>query len=302
MKSEHRHELQTNELSAGLARWVDKVKPFTGQIVTGLVLLALAYAGLTAWDAQSAEKERAAWDAFALATDTSDPEMQSLQRVAGDEQYAGTKMQEWAYVGWADRQVLNAMGSYLFDREKTNDRLRNVSGIYEGMAKSATDPQVRNRARFGLARVYELQNKLDEAYEQYLLVQGDLQPHASERVKRLDSEEVREACSWLATAELPKLDLTGGQGATGARPGFDASLPIAEPSTDGISAESLEKLLGELSNDSPAEEATTTDSEGDSEGDSPVETEDSTETEASESDASEPNADADATDGGAAPE
>jgi len=307
MKSEHRHELQTNELSAGLARWVDKVKPLTGQIVTGLVLLALAYAGLTVWDAQSAEKERAAWDAFALATDTSDPEMKSLQRVAGDEQYAGTKMQEWAYVGWADRQVLNAMGSYFFDREKTNDRLRNVSGIYEGLAQSATDLQVRNRARFGLARAYELQNKLDEAREQYLTVQGDLQPQASERAKRLESDEVREACSWLAIAELPKLDLTGGQGATGTRPGFDASLPIAEPSTDGISAESLENLLSNLNNDSPAEEATTTEDDSDSEGESPVETENSTETESTETDASAPDGTDDATDnatddGGAAPE
>ena len=245
MKSEHRHELQTNELSAGLAGWIDKVKPFTGQIITGAVLLALVYAGLAVWDARSAEKEKAAWDAYALALDTSDPEMKSLQRIANDDQYAGTKMQEWAYMGWADRQVLNAMGSYLFDRKITKDRLQGVSDIYEQFSSRAADPQIQNRARFGLARVYELQNKLDEARQQYLTVRGNLQPQASDRAKQLESKDVLEACSWLATAELPKRDLTGGQGATGARPEFDADLPDAQSTLDVIGEKSIEELLGD---------------------------------------------------------
>ncbi len=245
MKSEHRHELQTNELSAGLASWIDKVKPFTGQIITGAVLLALVYAGLAVWDARSAEKEKAAWDAYALALDTSDPEMKSLQRIANDDQYAGTKMQEWAYMGWADRQVLNAMGSYLFDRKITKDRLQGVSDIYEQFSSRAADPQIQNRARFGLARVYELQNKLDEARQQYLTVRGNLQPQASDRAKQLESKDVLEACSWLATAELPKRDLTGGQGATGARPEFDADLPDAQSTLDVIGEKSIEELLGD---------------------------------------------------------
>lgn len=289
MKSEHRHDLQTNVLSAELAKWVQKVKPFSGQIVTGIVLLAVLYAGLAVWDVQSAEKEREAWDAFALATDTSDPEINSLQRVAENEQYAGTKMQEWAYVGWCDRQVLNAMSSYLIDRKTTEDRLRNVVGIYENLASGAADFQVQNRARFGLARVYELQNKLDEARQQYLTVRGDLQPQASDRAKQLESEEVRKASSWLATAELPKRDLTGGQGATGARPNFDASLPVAQPSSDGISAESLEKLLGELNPDSPVdenrydekEEAAPTDDQDESDSETETNTEEASTEEAS---------------------
>ena len=249
MKSEHRHELQTNELSAGLAGWIDKVKPFTGQIITGAVLLALVYAGLAVWDARSAEKEKAAWDAYALAIDTSDPEMKSLQRIANDDQYAGTKMQEWAYMGWADRQVLNAMGSYLFDRKITKDRLQGVSDIYEQFSSRAADPQIQNRARFGLARVYELQNKIDEARQQYLTVRGNLQPQASDRAKQLESKEVLAACSWLATAELPKRDLTGGQGATGTRPEFDADLPDAQSTLDVIGEKSIEELLGDPSSE-----------------------------------------------------
>jgi hypothetical protein len=253
MKSEHRHELETNQLSAGLARTIQNLKPYSGQMITGLVLLALVYVGISIWNVQAAQREQAAWDAFALASDTTDREMASLQRVAGDEQYAGTKMSEWAYVGWADRQVLNAMDYYLVDREKAESLLQNVAGIYQGFASSASDAQVRNRARFGLARVYELQNKIDEASQQYLNVQGDLQPLAAERAAELQTDTVRQACAWLATAELPKRDQTGGQGASGARPQFGADLPAATSSKDGISQEKLEALLSELEDGSKPE-------------------------------------------------
>lgn len=244
MKSDHRHELQTNDLSARLAKLIEDLKPFSGQIITGIVLFAVVYFGLSIWDAQQSEGERAAWDAFALATDTRDPEQIGLQRIASDDQYAGTKMQEWAYVSWCDRQVLNAMQTSLYDREKTSERLQKVSGIYENLAAGAGDPQVMNRARFGLGRVYELQNKLDEAKQQYELVKGDLEPLASERARQLESEEVREASNWLATAVLPKRDLTGGQGATGQRPDFKAGLPAA--SNDSVTPKSLEELLGDF--------------------------------------------------------
>lgn len=246
MKSEHRHELETNELSAGLAKSIEKIKPMAGQILTVIGLLLGLYAGLTIWNSQTAELERDAWQAYAMASDSSDPEMKDLQRVAGDEKYAGTKMSEWAYVGWADRQVLNATRYYFFDREKTADTLRSVEGVYQQFSTDASDPQVRNRARFGLARVYELQNKIDEAKKQYLTVQGNLQPQAELRAQQIESDALKQTYDWLASADLPKRDLTGGLGATGARPDFDASVPATGPSRDSITQESLEKLLGEL--------------------------------------------------------
>ncbi|MEM8947601.1 MAG: hypothetical protein AAGD11_20690 [Planctomycetota bacterium] len=246
MKSEHRHELETNELSAGLAKSIERLKPVAGQILTGVGLLLALYAGLSIWNAQTAQTERDAWEAYALATDSADPEMKSLQLVAADEKYAGTRMSEWAYVGWADRQVLNAMRYYFADREKTKDLLRGVEGIYEQFSKDASDPQVLNRARFGLARVYELQNKLDEAKSQYLTVRGNLQSQASARAEQLGSDSIKDTYDWLATAELPKRDRTGGSGATGQRPEFNAATPAAKPSGDSITEKSLEDLLGEL--------------------------------------------------------
>lgn len=250
MKSEHRHELETNELSASLAKWIEGIKPYSGQIITAIVLLSVAYVGFTLWGVQSAQHEQEAWDAFALATDTSDPDLDSLRKVASDEQYAGTAMQEWAYAGWADRQVLLAINEYLYDRESANKRLESCQGIYQELAAGAGDQQVQNRARFGLARVLEMQNKLDEAKQQYLTVRGPLQLQAEERAEQLGSEEVQTACNWLATAELPKRDLSGGGGAAGERPEFDVSLPETSPAQgDSINQKSLEELLGGFNND-----------------------------------------------------
>ncbi len=250
MKSEHRHELETNELSAGLAKSIERLKPISGQILTGVGLLLALYAGLSIWNARAAKTEQQAWEAYAFATDSSDPGMDELQRVAGNEEYAGTKMSEWAFVGWADRQVLNAMRFYFLDREKTQDILLAAEGIYGQFAVDASDPAVMNRARFGLARVYELQNKLEEARKQYMTVRGSLEPQASERAEHLESKAVQEACDWLATTALPKRDLTGGTGATGMRPDFDATVPSATTSSDSISAKSLEELLKDLEGDS----------------------------------------------------
>lgn len=253
MKSEHRHELETNELSAGLAKSIETVKPITGQILTVVGVLLGLYAGFSIWNAQTEETEREAWEAYAMATDSSDPEMKGLQRVAGDEKYAGTKMSEWAYVGWADRQVLNAMRYYFLDREKTEEILRSAEGIYQGFSKDASDPEVLNRARFGLARVYELQNKVDKAKEQYLTVRGNFQPQAAARAEHLASEDVKQTYDWLASADLPKRDLTGGSGATGVRPDFDATVPTTRSSSDSITEQSLEALLQDLEGDTSDE-------------------------------------------------
>ena len=287
MKSEHRHELETNELSAGLAKSIEKLKPLSGQILTVVGVLLAIYAGVSIWESQLDQKEAAAWEAYALATDSKDPEMKSLQRVANDEQYAGTKMSEWAYVAWADRQVLRAMQYYFVDREETLDLLRNVEGIYQGFASDASDPQVMNRARFGLARVYELQNKPDKARKQYLAVRGNLRAQAEERAEQLDSEKVREVCDWLATAQLPKRDQTGGQGATGTRPSFDTTVPQAKRSTDSISAESLEELLNDF-------ESSATDENRYGEQDGAFKTDGTAEGEAADSTDTEASADDDA--------
>jgi len=289
MKTERRHNLETNELAHRIAVWIEKIKPYSAQLFgAAVVLLGLAVAS-SLWNSHSASRQEAAWDAYALNIDTPDPELLSLHRVAGEDQYANTPMQEWAYVAWADRQVLWSAQTYLVDREASKDRLRRVAGIYDELASAASDRQIQNRARFGLARVYEMQNRLDEARRQYELVQGDLASLASERAKQLDSPEVQAVCAWLNTAELPKRNATDGPGTPGSRPNFEAPLPSASSGNSTPGTRTLEDILGELSEDSPDDDRY---NQGDAqdatkENDASTDGDNSSEIESSESDSSE---------------
>jgi hypothetical protein len=248
MKSKHRHDLETNELARHLAGWIEKLKPHANIMILVVGIIAGLMLVNSLWSNAAASKERAAWDAFALATRTSDRELMQLQRVA--EEYPDTTMQDWAYAAWADRQLQLAAGAYLFDRQASLDRMRRVMGIYEGLIAADKDLLILDRAHMGLARIYEMQGKLEEARSHYRQVQGDMTLLASQRADQLESPEVQKACQWLATAPLPKPSVPQGLGTPGVRPDFGAALPEA---SEGISPEnlkSIETLLGEAMNES----------------------------------------------------
>ncbi len=240
MKSERRHDLETNELVV----WIDKFRPYAGQTTAVVSVLVVLLAISSIWSSSSAAKREAAWDAFALASDISDPELMAILSAADNSEYAGTSMPEWALVTWADRQLLLATQAYLIDRAAAFSRVKKTVGIYSTLATAASDFEVQNRARFGLARAYELQNKLEEAKEQYELVQGDLSLLASQRADRLDLPEVQETCAWLATAELPRVAIGSEQQATGGQPDFNAEVPAV--GTSESETETLEDLLRNL--------------------------------------------------------
>ncbi len=256
MKTERRHDLETNELARKVTRWIETIKPYSTQLVGGAVLvLGIAFMS-SMWGSISQSKEQAAWDAYVLAFNFTggDIELMGLQKVANDEAYEGTAMQEWAYVTWADRQLILASHAYLIDRDSAQDRLRRVLGIYEQLASGAGDTNVMNRARFGLARVYEMQGKVEEARSQYALVEGELESIAADRATQLESESAQEAIAWLASAELPRRNLQNAPGVPGSRPEFNAPLPSASPPSSGLGTRSLQDVLGEFGDESAADD------------------------------------------------
>ncbi len=92
MKTEHRHLLETNWLAARLAKWIEKLKPHTGSLMGGLMVLVGIAVVSSLWSSQSASKSQAAWDEFAITQNTTDHELTSLRRLADKEEYSGTPM------------------------------------------------------------------------------------------------------------------------------------------------------------------------------------------------------------------
>ena len=227
MKTERRHDLETNTLALKMTTMIETIKPYWNKLL-GVVILLVAMLAVSSFiNSQSKATEENAWAAYAKARNSTDPDLENIRKLTESEEFAGTRMQEWAHLTWADRQVLMAARIYLRDRGAAEDRLRGARGIYETFANNAQDEQIRNRSRFGLGRIFEMLNKVEDAQREYSLVQGDLQPMASKRAEHLQSEGVKDVCEWLATAELPKPDITGGQGASGDRPEFNVSIPQA---------------------------------------------------------------------------
>ncbi len=246
MKSERRHDLETNQLAVQVQDFIDRAKPYASQIA--LVVLGLVVLGYIAssWGSANSATENEAWTEFTLASYSGDPELNSMKLLAENEEFAGTPVPEWAYLAWSDRQLLLASQSYLTDRTTTNKRLEQVLPIYTEMAAGAGNAQLQDRARYGIAQVLEMQGKVKEAREAYGKVKGDLATIAAARAEQLDSADVDAACEWLATAELPKRETpsTGGA-ALGTKPDFDAEVPAATPnSTPTSDTRTLEEIIG----------------------------------------------------------
>ena len=248
MKTERRHELQTNTLAQEITLWSDKLRPYANVLIGGVGVLLALYAVSTMWMNYRGQRDVQSWDAYQMAVLDGDIELKDLQRIAAGDEFAGTKMQEWAYVTWADRQLLLASQQYLSDREGAKKNLNEVAAVYEQFAQNGSDPEIRNRSRLGWARVNEMQDRLDEACRQYGLVEGAIGELAAKRAKELESKQTQEDIKWLATASLPKPARAAGAQSSAQRPGFEASTPAADaPGESPIdSSKSLEDVLGSL--------------------------------------------------------
>lgn len=247
MKSERRHDLETNELAIRMQDWIDRLKPYASQIALVILgVIALVYVA-SAWGGASLAKEQEAWDEFTLASYSTDPELAGMKLLAENEDFANTPVPEWAYLAWANRQVLIASQTYLTDRAGTTKRLEGVQQVLEKLADGASNQQVRDRAQFGLAQTLEMLGKVEEAQKAYGRVKGDLGVLAEARVEELEDPSVVKACEWLATVELPKQEPASTSGAaTGTKPSFEADLPAATPGTNPLSTtRSMEEILSD---------------------------------------------------------
>ena len=248
MNTERRHELEANTLAKGINTWGEKARPYTSALLLAVAALLGVYIIASLWNSYQATRDRAAWDDYQLAVLQGDVEQRALQRLAASEDHEGTDMQEWALMGWADNQLKRASQLYLTNRDEAMERLTDVAGVYEQFAETGSNPEIRNRARLGLARVSEMKNDIKEARAQYARVEGALADIAAQRIKDLEPNHVEATAAWLATVELPKPTPPTGPGTPGARPGFEATAPATE-GTDST----LQDILGTLeSSDDPA--------------------------------------------------
>lgn len=213
MKSAHRHQLETNVLAQRLETYIENLRPYTSWILGGIAALFLLILIASYISGSSATKRSETWDTFNRAASATRPNLDDLHRVAQD--HPGTKMQQMADTTWADWQVASASENYLRNRKAAMDALDRATSVYQSVIQSSDDEQLKGRARLGLARIYEMQNHLDKAREQYRLVTGAFADYAKQQALRLDKPEAQETYAWLITAQPVQPKAPSGPGTPG---------------------------------------------------------------------------------------
>jgi hypothetical protein len=302
MKTERRHELQTNVLADSLARWIDKAKPYSRAALA--VLIALV-AGVFVWGYQSAQgvrRQSEGWSEYYDAMMTRDPR-ERLGDIA--ERYAGTSVAHWARVVLADIQLDDGTNRLFTDRAGAREELQNALEDYQAILRDSDDPMLTQRATFGLARAREgLAKDLIKAREEYrsIATKWPDSPYAAPaeaRAKDLDRMATKSFYDWFAKYEPPR-PMAKEPGSPGVRPDFmkdtldegGLKLPSLLDSNPSDSGSPPPDLGIPAADDTPAEPA-----KSEAAGDVPA----ATETPAAEPPATEPPASAPAADKPAEP-
>jgi hypothetical protein len=230
MKSAHRHELETNTLAHRLQGYIERYRPYASRIVGGLIALFLVILIVSYISGLSSSKQSQAWDTFNLSLAANPPDLKLIHQTAQD--YPGTSMQQLADVTWADSQVYVASRAYLTNRKASTEALDKAVSVYQGIVQSSKDEHLVNRVHLGLARAYEMQNKLDEAQSEYRKVKGAYEQFAQKEAERLAKPEAKDTYAWLASAPIPERK----QAAPPASPGQGQELSPGDISLPGATS------------------------------------------------------------------
>ena len=153
MKTERRHELETNELSDWLTTFLNDVKPYAKLIAALAVLVAVGIFLITFGAAQRRKNLALAWtDLFAMQVDadqTFDPDKKSesvdkLINLA--EQEKGSPVGAWALQSAGDVSLALGSDKLWEDRAAANQLFQAAVKHYENSLSSANHDVLRQRA------------------------------------------------------------------------------------------------------------------------------------------------------------
>jgi tetratricopeptide (TPR) repeat protein len=241
MKSEHRHDLKTNDLAKSLFTFQDYAREYGGRVILGLVIVILAIVLIVQRMGNSGATQLKVRDDLAYArnqidrlnhvrvSDDGRPTvrpaevdgvrkiLQEIRDKASDKNVlaaAAVAMGDysWALANYPDLPAAATQPSLKPDKDRA-DLLKDAQSAYQQVLSEYPDEVLANiTARFGLGAVAENQSNWDEAKKQYEAVKAMASPIADTykiladaRLKEL--EAIRQPVLVGAVpekAELPK--------------------------------------------------------------------------------------------------
>ena len=253
MDSEHRHELEENDLAKWLEEKIEQIKPQLPAYGVGLVVLIAGLAAFTGWRSSTAQAEAGRWQQFSNAIEKATPDLNMLK--GASEANPGTPVAEWSSITWADGKLFEASTNFFRNRGSADESLEAAIEAYQKLV-AAKDRDVAARANFQLARAYEMQGKLEDAIKQYGRVNGAFQEVAEARAEELASPKVAASYEWITATKT-----ASSTSAIDSLLGSDELMPddIEVPEIDADAE--LQDLLNTVEEEIEAEDAEATEEE-----------------------------------------
>lgn len=257
MKTERRHELQTNVLADWLGEKIDALKPYSTAISATLLAVAVGVFAFVYWSQKNQARQAQGWKRYFNALEESGREDadEGLRNVADD--YAKLPPGEWSRLSLADAQLAKGVDQLFNDRAASRQTLDDAVESYRAVLDAAPpDSPLAERATLGLAEAYESKNDLDEAREQYRALierwpDGAFTALAQERLDDLDRKGTKDFYDWFAR-QSPKPKTPKGPGKPGERPPFDlGNLPDENPFGSTLGFGQRETMTEPPSGDQP---------------------------------------------------
>ncbi|MBI2480204.1 MAG: hypothetical protein HYV60_16695 [Planctomycetia bacterium] len=163
MKTDRRHELQTNVLADWIGKHLQQSQGYAKTVLAVILLVAAAaIAGMFLAKDQAA-RSQVSWNQFFQAFGERDPE--ALELVAAANQ--GTTASVWAHLAEADLRLAEGIGDLYTNRDNAKQNLAAAERNYLAVDSAAKEKILRERAWFGLGQTYESLADLDKAKEFY---------------------------------------------------------------------------------------------------------------------------------------
>jgi hypothetical protein len=249
MKSERRHDLETNWLAKRLGTWGECARPYSTAMTIAVVAILVVVLITLFVSSRAAANRSAAWDAFTYAMTSASTNWDNLRTAA--EENPDTKMSQMANITWADAELRRAAEFFFREQAAAESHLDNARDVYRRLIDEAEDPAIVNRARLGMARALEINGDVKEARKFYAAVEGPFKEFAQERSKELALADVQESVTWLASAEMPTVQAPVGPGTPGLRPPFGSGFNLDPQVPTGTATNSTGLPVGAAEQGTP---------------------------------------------------
>ncbi len=197
MKSEHRHELQTNDLSKLTQKGARFVEEHALKITIIICVIAVAVAAYRIFSTRSFASQSTAWYEFSNARTADD-----FLAVADSDLVKGTPAADWALLMGAEMRLSQAVQLMFTDRANAVTELTSARDDFNKLVEN-DDSMIKQRAIFGLARTEESLGNLEAARAAYKQLGSDefkgsvYHKQAQERAEYLEKAGPQAFYAWF---------------------------------------------------------------------------------------------------------